>query len=134
MKKRSYGRFYGVLRALKGYEKEDAVFDYTNGRTTHLNDLSDSEYTGLCNHLESLSIADAEKKEAGSKVLTLLAKLGYPAYDAEGWRAVDNYLLHPRIAGKKYRDLSTEERRALIPKLNSILSKEQIKKSEPCQN
>lgn len=124
MEKRTYGRFYSILKNLKGYDKEDAIFDYTNGRTTHLSDLSDKEYYGLCRSLEKLSLVDAEKRKAGSNLLTLLAKLGIHTHGPDGWREIDRYLLNPRIAGKRYRELTTEERKALIPKLSKILDKQ----------
>ncbi|KAA6343113.1 hypothetical protein EZS27_009179 [termite gut metagenome] len=123
MEKRSYALFYALLKNLKGYEKEDAVYDFTDGRTTHLSELSDKEYRELCNNLQGMINTNADRKRAGSRVLNLLTEMGFKTSVKEQWIEIDRFLLDKRIAGKRYRDLSTGELKALLPKLRSMKDK-----------
>ncbi|KAA6321295.1 hypothetical protein EZS27_029043 [termite gut metagenome] len=123
MEKRSYALFYALLKNLHGYEKEDAVFDFTNRRTTHLSELSDKEYRGLCNYLQEIININADRRRAGSKVLNMLTQMGFRTTCKEEWIEIDRFLLDNRIAGKRYRNLSTNELKALMPKLRSMKDK-----------
>ncbi|KAA6347180.1 hypothetical protein EZS27_005349 [termite gut metagenome] len=123
MNKKSYAFFYMLLKNLPGYEKEAAVYDYTDGRTTHLSDLTDAEYKGLCKHLEGIVHLDADRRKAGSRVLTLLTEMGFKTTDKKAWTEIDGFLSDKRIAGKRYRELSAQEHENLIPKLHSLKDK-----------
>jgi hypothetical protein len=118
-----YALFYALLKNLKGYEKEDAVYDFTDGRTTHLSDLSGREYRGLCAYLQEIAGLDADRRKAGSRVLNLLTEMGFKTTRREFWVEIDRFLSDARIAGRRYSDLSTGEREKLIPKLRSIRDK-----------
>lgn len=117
---RDYKLFYAILATLKGYEKEDAVYDYTDGRTARLSQLSDEEYIGLCKHLNNLSIKNSDYKNAGSTILNILTGMGFRTINKLGWQEIDKFFLNPRIAGKRYCQTTIEERRELIPKLRKI--------------
>ncbi|KAA6347848.1 hypothetical protein EZS27_004713 [termite gut metagenome] len=123
MEKRSYALFYALLKNLKGYDKEDAVYDFTDGRTTHLSDLSQTEYQGACRYLQGIADMNADRRRAGSKVLNLLTGMGFRTTCKEEWIEIDRFLLDKRIAGKRYRDLSVSELKALLPKLRSMKDK-----------
>jgi hypothetical protein len=118
-----YALFYALLKNLTGYEKEAAVYDFTDGRTTHLSDLTDKEYRGICNYLQSIVNINAARRKAGSQVLNLLTKMGFQTTDKEGWAQIDSFLLDKRIAGKKYRELNTSELKGLAVKLCSMRDK-----------
>jgi hypothetical protein len=118
-----YALFYALLKNLTGYEKEAAVYDFTDGRTTHLSDLSDKEYRGICNYLQGIVGLNAARRKAGSQVLNLLTKMGFQTTDKGGWDQIDGFLLDKRIAGKKYRELTTDECEKLVVKLRSIRDK-----------
>ncbi|KAA6348069.1 hypothetical protein EZS27_004521 [termite gut metagenome] len=123
MSKGKYALFYALLNNLRGYEKEDAVYDFTNRRTTHLSELTDWEYRDICNYLQGIVNMDAGRRKAGSCVLNLLTEMGFKTIRKEDWAAIDNFLLDKRIAGKKYRELSTSELKGLAVKLRSMRDK-----------
>jgi hypothetical protein len=49
--------------------------------------------------------------------------MGFKTIRKEDWAAIDNFLLDKRIAGKKYRELSTSELKGLAVKLRSMRDK-----------
>jgi hypothetical protein len=118
-----YALFYALLHNLRGYEKEAAVQDFTDGRTTHLSDLSAKEYRDICNYLQGIVNMDAGRRKAGSRVLNLLTEMGFKTTKKEDWALIDRFLLDKRIAGKKYRELSASELRELAVKLCSMRDK-----------
>jgi hypothetical protein len=118
-----YALFYALLKNLRGYEKEDAIYDFTGGRTTHLSEMTDKEYRGICDYLQGIVNLNAARRKAGSQVLNLLTKMGFQTTDKEGWAQIDRFLLDKRIVGKKYRELTTGECERLVPKLRSMRDK-----------
>ena len=44
----NYARFYALLRRMPCADKETLVSQYSDGRTTHLRELSGSEYCAMC--------------------------------------------------------------------------------------
>ena len=61
-----------------------------------------------------------------SPVLHLMQKMGI---DTSDWDRVNNYCLHPRIAGKEFRKLTTDELDVLAIKLRMIRRKDMEKDS-----
>ena len=55
-KKRNYSRFYALCKA-KGIDleqyKDDLISQFTQGRTTSLKDMKDSEYDEMCDCIQS---------------------------------------------------------------------------------
>jgi IS1 family transposase len=123
MSNSKYALFYALLKNLRGYEKEAAVYDFTDGRTTHLSELTEKEYRGLCNYLQGIVNLDAGRRRAGSRVLNLLTEMGFKTVKKEDWAVIDNFLLDKRIAGKRYRELNTSELNNLAVKLRSMRDK-----------
>ncbi|KAA6323100.1 hypothetical protein EZS27_027432 [termite gut metagenome] len=119
----SYKLFYALLKNLRGYEKEAAVYDFTDGRTTHLSELSEKEYRGLCQYLQEIIDSNVERKRVGSRVLNLLTEMGFKTTRREFWVEIDRFLSDKRVAGKKYRELTTGECEKLVPKLRSMRDK-----------
>jgi hypothetical protein len=70
---------------------------------------------------------DPEKKRLRSSILLRLQKHGV---DTTHWKNVNLFLLQPRIAGKMLFEMSVPEMKALIPKLEAILSKDEKKRCE----
>jgi hypothetical protein len=118
-----YALFFALLHSLTGYKKEDAIYDFTDERTTHLGELTKEEYGGLCNYLQGIVNLDATRRRAGSRVLNLLTEMGFKTTRKEFWTEIDRFLCDKRIAGKRYRDLSAEEHEQLIPKLRALKNK-----------
>ena len=45
---RNYARFYALLARLPGADKDELVYRFTDGRTTHLHLTTPDEYDVLC--------------------------------------------------------------------------------------
>lgn len=130
-KPRSYSRFYALLRRLPGDREETKrtlVARFTEGRTSSLRDMRIEEYEAMCRAIDAELVhpgvteeeARAEIKRCRSAVLRRMQKLGV---DTTDWSAVDAFCLSPRIAGKRFCQLSADELRALIPKIEAIRRK-----------
>ncbi|MDR2935922.1 MAG: hypothetical protein LBU80_01065, partial [Rikenellaceae bacterium] len=126
----NYSRFFALIKPLPGDHeemKENLVRAFTNGRTISLREMGADEYRRMCDSLEnsrvsSLSQKDftAEIKRKRSAVLKRIQKLGIDTLD---WAAVDEFCLNPRIAGKRFGQISLDELKRLIPKLEAIALK-----------
>jgi hypothetical protein len=84
--------------------------------------LKESELDELINKLQSVQVSK-ELREARSLVLTLLNKLEISGNKIDGWNAVNDYLLQPRISGKKLYDMTEKELDACALRLRSIIYK-----------
>ncbi len=67
--------------------------------------------------------ASPELKRERSIVIDLLSKLGIYT-NSDSWTAVNEYLMLPKIAGKKMVEMSEEELKALQKKLRAIYTKQ----------
>lgn len=131
MKKvKNYARFFALIKSLPGDHeemKENLVSAFTGGRTRSLREMEPDEYRRMCDSLEesrasSLSQKDFtnEIKRKRSAVLKRIQALGI---DTLNWAAVDEFCLNPRIAGKVFRQLSLDDLKRMIPKLEAIARK-----------
>lgn len=120
--------------------KEQLVWQFTNCRTESLKEMRYAEYNNMCNHMQQvvnkeeakkpkapLTIEQLEMKRARSAVLLRLQKLGVNTTD---FAHVDNFCLNTKIAGKVFRKITLDELKSLVPKLESILRKNNDKKVE----
>ena len=130
---RNYARFYALLGKLPGADKETLVYQYTNGRTTHLHLMATNEYQSMCNEMERVAGYDerreAWRKEMKRKRSAVLHQLQLLGVDTADWRKVDAYCLNKRIAGKVFRELDGEELDALLVKLRIIRRKKENPKN-----
>ena len=124
---RNYARFYGLLKKLPGADKETLVYCTTCGRTTSLREMTSEEYDELCRQLEDVSGYDERRRRlreclrrARSGVLHQMQLYGI---DTTDWNRVDAFCKDARIAGKRFRELDTEELNALNTKLRMIIRK-----------
>lgn len=130
----NFSRFYTLLRHIRlsnDEEREEfkrnAVSQFTGGRTESLREIRKDEYAALCSALENLTgkeQAYKELKRHRSIVLKLMQELGIETTD---WARVDSFCQHPRIAGKPFRMIDTEELETLAVKLRSIKRKGGVK-------
>lgn len=131
---RNYARFYALLGKLPGADKETLVYQYTNGRTTHLHLMATNEYQSMCNEMERVAGYDerreAWRKEMKRKRSAVLHQLQLLGVDTADWRKVDAYCLNKRIAGKVFRELDGEELDALLVKLRIIRRKKENPKND----
>lgn len=125
----NFGEFYVLLKKLPGATdglKEDLVYQFTEGRTRSLREMTINEYKRMCASMrESDTGLDPEMfrteiKRRRSAVLHRLQKLGI---DTTNWAHVDNFCMSKKIAGKRFAAISLDELAELVPKLESMLRK-----------
>lgn len=85
----------------------------------------------MCNDMERVAGFDErreairkELKRRRSVCLKLMQQVGV---DTTDWARVDNFCLHPRLAGKPFRNISIEELDDLAVKLRTIKRKGGLK-------
>ena len=76
-KKRSYTRFYALLRKNPRIDKDEMVLQFTDGRTTHLTQMSDAEYDEMVESIErATNNTQAEVRRWRSSALLRIGRLG----------------------------------------------------------
>lgn len=128
----NYSSFYGLLRILPGSDKdalkEEIVYQFTNGRTRSLREMSLWEYNDAVRAMEKLIPPGTEweaqrlLKRKRSDVLHQMQLLGV---DTADWKKVDAFCCDKRIAGKCFRYLDDEELSQLLKKLRAIRRKKE---------
>ena len=141
-RKYSYSRFYSIAKA-KGIDleihKETLISQFTEGRTTSLKEMKQTEYDEMCDCLQTGRKANetpdqhkARLKSCRSDVLHRLQKLGI---DTTDWDEVNEFCNDPRISGKgkgkPFALLTIDELKAMIPKLEAILRKPRKQPEQP---
>ena len=130
---RNYARFYALLKHMPEADKETLVSQYSNGRTTHLRDMSDREYRAMCDGMERVA-GGHERREALRRALksrrsAALHQMQLLGVDTADWGKVDRFCQDRRIAGKNFRELDVEELEALTNKVRIIIRKQKNKES-----
>ena len=129
---KNYHRFYASFRKLPKHGsdedvKEALVAQYTGGRTVHLHEMRQSEYTSLCKAIENMMGYGDQRKRHRSICLHLMQELGI---DTKDWQRINDFCRHPRIAGKEFALITVSELEALSVKLRAIKRKGGIRESE----
>jgi hypothetical protein len=136
MKQTEFSRFYKLLSLMKGVgEREEAknrlVEQFTDGRTTHLREMTRIEYAAMCGHLQDFvraerltdgatEAAKEDIRRARSKALHQMQLYGV---DTADWTRVDGFCLHPRISGKRFAKLDMDELETLAVKVRLMRRK-----------
>lgn len=133
MKKNDYSRFYALLKQNPMADKDELVSQFTGGRTTHVSEMRREEFIALCDSLQYGSEQEQKARElalkrARSAALLRIGRLGINTID--NWDGINAFVSSPRIAGKKFYDLSVDELNALVHKLESIIRKGGLKVRE----
>lgn len=127
----NYHRFYACLSRLHylGDEqaKEGFVSSFTDGRTTHLHEMTEKEYDAMCSRLEEMSGYKTLLKKGRSVCLNLMQKCGI---DTTDWGRINDFCKNQKICGKAFAQLRMEELENLQVKLRAILRKGGLKKRE----
>ncbi len=118
----NFGRFYTAVRALnpigdRDEVKKSLVYQYTNGRTDSLREMTRAEYDKCCEDLERKTGQKDELRKERSATLKLMQKMGV---DTTDWGRVNLLCRDARIIGKDFYNITTEEHRELRRKLKSI--------------
>lgn len=126
----NFGRFYTAIRALnpigdRDDVKKSIVYQYTNGRTDSLREMSRAEYDKCCEDLERKTGQKDELRKERSATLKLMQKMGV---DTTDWNRVNLLCRDTRIIGKDFYYITAEEHRELRRKLRSIERKSGIRR------
>lgn len=126
----NFARFYTALKALdpisdRDEVKKSLVWQYTNGRTDSLREMTKAEYDRCCSDLERKVGSKDELRKERSKTLRLMQQMGV---DTTDWGRI-NLLCHDaRIIGKDFYHITADEHRELRRKLKSIERKGGIRR------
>lgn len=127
--KKNFKPFYALLRQHPQLDKDELVLQFTDGRTTHLNGMSESEYRQMIGALEEASApARAELKRWRSSALLRIGRLGINTID--NWDGINSFCSSRKIAGKPFYELKVPELQQLVRKLESIERKGGLKSME----
>lgn len=117
--KQNYKLFYALLKQHPNVDKDELVQQFTDGRTTSLKEMTDSEYMQMIGALEEASApARTELKRWRSSALLRIGRLGINTID--NWDGINAFVSSSKIAGKPFYDLSIAELQVLVRKLESI--------------
>lgn len=132
----NFARFYASFNKLpyngdREEFKKSIVMQYTWNRTDSLREMTRKEYGACCSALEKLAGQDVwrrkmceELRYRRSVCLKLMQKLGI---DTADWARINDFCRHPRIAGKPFARITTEELEQLAVKLRGIQRKGGLK-------
>lgn len=126
----NFGRFYTAVRALnpigdRDEVKKSLVYQYTDGRTDSLREMTRAEYDRCCEDLERKTGRQDELRKERSKTLKLMQQMGV---DTTDWGRVNLLCRDARIIGKDFYHITAEEHRELRRKLKSIERKGGIRR------
>ncbi len=126
MAKKTYTKFYALLRKNPHVDKDDLVLQFTDGRTTHLTAMTDQEFDEMVAALEKVTPTPrAELRRWRSSALLRLGRLGISTID--NWDGINAFVSSPKIAGKQFYDLTVQELQDLVRKLEMIARKGGLK-------
>lgn len=134
---RNYARFYALLNRLPTADREELkaelVRQYTGGRTDSLREMADGEYDGLCEAMQRMDSGwrarEAYREELRYRRSVCLKLMQKRGIDTTDWGRVDAFCLDPRISGKRFARLSTEELQGLAVKLRMIARRQKERDS-----
>ncbi len=121
----NFGRFYAAIRAMsiigdRDEVKRQLVWQYTNGRTDSLKEMTRQEYDRCCDDLERKNGYKDQLRKERSATLKLMQKAGI---DTTDWNRVNDFCSDHRIAGKEFVRLSIDDLAQLRRKIRAIDSK-----------
>lgn len=121
-----YKLFYALLNQHPRVDKEELVLQFTDGRTTHLREMTDSEYMQMIGALEEASAPSrAELKRWRSSALLRIGRLGINTID--NWDGINAFVSSNKIAGKPFYELKVPELQQMVRKLEAIEKKGGLK-------
>ncbi len=141
-----HARFYAVFARMVGADKEDIIWDYSNKLTTSLNEFKEknpSAYTAMLIDLEqkfpAAKQAAKPSSKAGKQAVSdetrklrsgILKRLQKHGIDTTDWNCVNRFLENPKIAGKRMYNMTDDEMKSFIRKMESILAKDLEEKQQ----
>lgn len=127
--RKDYKPFYALLKLHPHVDKEELVLQFTDGRTTHLREMTDWEYMQMIGALEEASESSrTELKRWRSSALLRIGRLGINTID--NWDGINAFVSSKKIAGKPFYELRVQDLQQLVRKLESIERKGGLKSLE----
>lgn len=135
----NFARFYALFNKLpfngdREEFKKSIVLQYTWNRTYSLREMTRLEYKTCCEGLEKLAGVDERRQKMQEELkywrsvcLRLMQKMGI---DTSDWARVNDFCRNPRIAGKAFSQISSDELEQLAVKLRSIRCKGGLKEKK----
>ena len=135
----NFARFYALFNKLpfngdREEFKKSIVLQYTWNRTDSLREMTRLEYKTCCEGLEKLAGVDERRQKMQEELkywrsvcLRLMQKMGI---DTSDWARVNDFCRNPRIAGKAFSQISSDELEQLAVKLRSIRRKGGLKEKK----
>lgn len=120
--KGDYRRFWALLRDMPGADKDEIVWQFTGGRTTHLHLMTEDEYRRMLRMMDGIVAGERREllRKWRSVCLKLMQEIGV---DTADWNRVNAFCLNARIAGRAFGEISAAELKALAVKLRMIKKK-----------
>ncbi|MCF8339199.1 MAG: hypothetical protein K9I74_14575 [Bacteroidales bacterium] len=137
-----HARFFALLKRIPYCTRQELVWEYSNMLTDSLSEFYERDRKGydrmigdmqkIVNKMNNESRDDSSDSDRTIKKLrsAILHRLQKHGVDTTNWAEVNRFLEQPRIAGKRLYKLNEKELRDLIPKLESILNKDRVKRDE----
>lgn len=131
----NHSQFYALFAQMPGADKEQLIWEASNMLTTSLTDFLDKNPSGYKAMIAAMhrAVANMHKPDnADIKIYrsALLKRLQKYGIDTTDWNKVNGFLRQPRVAGKVMYDLSIDEIKSLIPKLEAINAKRKSEQAE----
>ncbi len=118
-KKRTYTKFYALLRKNPRIDKDEMVLQFTDGRTTHLTAMTDQEYAEMVDTIERQTANTRDElRRWRSSALLRIGRLGINTID--NWDGINAFTMSPKIAGKRFYDMTVADLQALVRKCEMI--------------
>lgn len=120
--KGDYRRFWALLRDMPGADKDEIVWQFTGGRTTHLHLMTEDEYRRMLRMMDGIVAGERREllRKWRSVCLKLMQEIGV---DTADWNRVNAFTQNARIAGRAFGEISAAELKALAVKLRMIKKK-----------
>lgn len=120
--KGDYRRFWALLRDMPGADKDEIVWQFTGGRTTHLHLMTEDEYRRMLRMMDGIVAGERREllRKWRSVCLKLMQEIGV---DTADWNRVNAFTQNARIAGRAFGEISAAELKALAVKLRAIKKK-----------
>ena len=118
--KRDYRQLFALLKLHPQVDKDELVLQYTDGRTSHLKEMKDKEYALMLSDLDAVTDqSHTELKRWRSSALLRIGRLGINTID--NWDGINAFTMSPKIAGKRFYDMTVADLQALVRKCEMIL-------------
>jgi hypothetical protein len=130
-----HARFFALLKRLPFFTKGELVWKYSHMLTDSLSQFYEADrqsyYTMISDMQQMVDEMDNNNDRTIKKLRSaILHRLQKHGVDTTNWSRVNQFLEQPRIAGKRLYDITEEEMRTLIKKLERILEKDAAQEQE----